>query len=294
MLLIEAIEQFRRWRQFKNKPDSSRGYVMDLKILCLCLHNPDIEKIGLDDILNHMRDMQAYGWEHNTFIRKACAFRKFFEFFRLQGLKVLDPLLVPLPDKKYKLPRVATEDQYQEIIKAIPVNDHSRNIRNLCLVKLLWDTGARSGEICSLDTADLDLDNMKAIIRTEKNRGSRPFREIYWTPDTNKYLKRWLDRRKSLKSESPALFISVGPRSGKRLDNGGVSAVLWRASELAGLPTINAHSFRHHMGHDIIKKGGSNADVAAILGHTNLNSSFIYTMFNQEEQHERYRKFKGI
>jgi site-specific recombinase XerD len=47
------------------------------------------------------------------------------------------------------------------------------------------------------------------------------------------------------------------------------------------------------MGHDIIRKGGSSADVMNILGHASIQSSAIYTMMNDRELETRYRKFKG-
>ncbi len=68
--------------------------------------------------------------------------------------------------------------------------------------------------------------------------------------------------------------------------------MLRRYSNRAGIPYLNAHSFRHHMGHDIIQKGGSAADVMNILGHATLSSSSIYTMMNDKELEARYRLFK--
>jgi site-specific recombinase XerD len=56
---------------------------------------------------------------------------------------------------------------------------------------------------------------------------------------------------------------------------------------------MNAHSFRHHMGHDIITQGGSAADVMNILGHATLASSSIYTMMTGKELENRYNLFKN-
>ena len=96
-------------------------------------------------------------------------------------------------------------------------------------------------------------------------------------------------------SEPDALFPSINThKTGQRLTVGGVGEMLRRYSNKAKLPyAINAHSLRHHMGHDIIKKGGSMADVMNILGHASVDSSKVYTMMTDVELEQRYRSFKG-
>lgn len=69
--------------------------------------------------------------------------------------------------------------------------------------------------------------------------------------------------------------------------------MLRRCSTRARLPYVNAHSFRHQLGHELIKQGGSAADVMNVLGHASLSSSTIYTMMTDKELEERYRLLKG-
>jgi site-specific recombinase XerD len=95
--------------------------------------------------------------------------------------------------------------------------------------------------------------------------------------------------------DSAALFISIcsgqHETAGKRFSIKGVGEMLRRYSNRAKLPYLNAHSFRHHMGHHIIKSGGSSADVMNILGHSSVQSSTIYTMMTDVELEKRYRFF---
>jgi site-specific recombinase XerD len=94
--------------------------------------------------------------------------------------------------------------------------------------------------------------------------------------------------------DEAALFLCIGGHNaGKRLAEHGAREILRRLSAKAGLPTVNAHSFRHRMGHHIIKQGGSTVDVMNILGHSNLDRSAIYTMMTDRELEERYRKFRA-
>lgn len=302
MKFFDAIKDFTSWKQFDVKELTAHGYMADLRILCLYLHNPEIEEISLQDVLKHLTEMRQMEWAENTFTRKCQAFKNFFEFYRKQGHKVLDPDLIPMPAKEYHIPRVAEESDYQKLVQSIPRDNNSRNVRNLAIINLLWDTGARNSEICDLNVSELDLKEMKSVIKTKKNKGRRPFREIFWTPPTNENLQRWLYMRDTLQTrkkqrvalkEPDALFFSLGAgKSGLRMNNSGVGELLRRNSNRAGIATMNAHSFRHHMGHDIVEKGGSNSDVSNILGHSNLESSYVYTMLTNKPLQERYKHFK--
>lgn len=298
MLTKDAINQFSNWRQFKVKKQTVRGYDRELRNFCLFLRNPDIENITLAEVMEYLNGMADLGWDRNSFVGKCMALRKFFEFYRLQGYKVIDEELIPIPDKEPKLPRVASDEQYKQLVAAIPQDTSDpRHIRNLAILGLLWDTGARNGEICSLNIADLDLNEMRAIIRTEKAKTRRPFREIFWTEDTNDYLVRWLKKRDHLTkvmkfTEPNALFVSVtSMKCGDRFSIKGVGEMLRRYCNRAKMPYMNAHSFRHHRGHHIIKSGGSTADVMNILGHASVQSTTIYTMMHGKELEQRARLF---
>jgi len=239
------------------------------------------------------------GWSQNSLITRCIALRKFFEFCRLQGYSAINEVLIPIPRKEYNIPRVTNKENYQKLIDVIPRDSNDpRHIRNLAIIGLLWDTGARNGEILSLDVGDVDTIHTKAVIRTEKNRGSRPFREIFWTEETNKNLTRWIKKRGDLAKrinivEPDALFISACTvKIGHRFSIKGVGEMLRRYSNKAQIPYMNAHSFRHHMGHSIINNGGSAADVMNILGHASLASSTPYTMMFNKELENRCRYFQ--
>jgi integrase/recombinase XerC len=309
MKLSQAIEEFKNWRGFKVTGHTVVRYDSVLRIFCLCMGDPNIEQVQIQHVLWYMQEMERLGWKRNGINIVALALRKFFEFYNLRGYKCLNESLIPLPRKEYNIPRVANEMDFNKLLKAIPRNDRPNNIRNLALITLVWDSWARSGEIISLNESDLkfkpDLSG-SALIKTEKSRGRRPIREIFWTASTGKNIKKWIKKKRhlidsgSIKPSDPeALFISIQKcgqygRPGNRMTNRGVCEVFRTLSNQAGLPTIfNAHSARHYGGREIIKRGGSNSDVSNILGHSHMDSSMIYTMMWGGELQERYNYLKN-
>lgn len=144
-----------------------------------------------------------------------------------------------------------------------------------------------------------NLDDMSALIRTEKAKALHPIRRIFWTKETNEQIKKWLDRRNHLeksfsKFEPDALFISVtGVKCGRRLKRNGIGEMLRRYSHLAGFEVIcNPHSFRHHYGRDLAEKGANNSVISSLMGHAHIESSQVYTVLTSKMMEEQYDKFK--
>lgn len=305
MLFKDAIEEFTAWRKFKLRSVTLRGNDKDLRLFCLFLKNPHIENVELKHVMEYLNLMVEIGWASNSFVSKCMALKKFFEFCNLRGYTTLDERLIPVPQKQYKIPRVATEDEFKKLVTiAESGRKDLRMIRNLAIMHLLWDTGARNGEIMALDVDDLDLVNHKALIQTEKAKTRRPVREIFWTNKTNEKILVWLKERDKLAKRIPlrdpnALFLSLynsGSQhtKGYRFRVSGVCEMLRNYSNKAGLQVnLNAHSMRHFMGRNIIEKGGSNSDVTNILGHSCIESSMVYTMMYGNQIEKRYRKFRG-
>ncbi|MFN3781543.1 MAG: tyrosine-type recombinase/integrase, partial [Candidatus Kapaibacteriota bacterium] len=182
MRFSDAIQKFIEWRSFKSSGDTIRGYELTLRQFGVFVRNCDLEEVSLDDIIEYYKLQKLFKWDERTFVVRSSALRTFFNFYRQQGYQVIDPQLIPMPKVTPKVPRVATEEQYQKLLSIIPKNNKDpRHIRNLAIINLLWDTGARVGEVRALNISDLDFSRNRAVIHTEKSRGVRPLREIFWT-----------------------------------------------------------------------------------------------------------------
>lgn len=308
MRLSQAIEEYSAWRGFKVTGETVVRYHSALRIFCLVLGDPDAGSINFNQVMHYLQEMDRLGWKRNGILISILAVRSLFTFLELRGEKVMSADLIPLPRKKINLPRVANERDFNKLLNAIPKDEKYSNLRNRALVSMVWDTWARTGEIISLNIEDLTFakdGSGSAIIKTEKSRGRRPIREIFWTKKTSLLIKRWLKARDKLavyfdiERDNP-VFISIWKAGGydsrgKRMTNRGVCEVFRTNSNRAGLEsTLNAHSVRHFGGRHIISSGGANSDVTNILGHSHLSSSEIYTMIWGQDLKKRYDHFKSF
>jgi site-specific recombinase XerD len=307
MKLSEAIKQFISLREAKGPRarKTAARYLSVLRPFCLCMHDPDIEELDVEHVQWYLNEMERLGWKPNGRNLAALGLKKLFEYCNLRGYPVFNEQLIPVPERETNIPRVTDLKTFQKLLAQIPGKSNRPNhIRNRALVNLLWDTGARNGEICSLNTADLEFkkdDSGSAVIKTEKSRGRRPIRQIFWTPKTGKALKEWIKKKTELQkqftfADPEALFVTIlkcpqAPIRGRRMVNRSVCEVMRVLSNQAGLPTVvNAHTARHAMGRDAAKALRSDTAVANILGHSNVESSYIYTMVWGDDLKEEWQE----
>jgi site-specific recombinase XerD len=146
----------------------------------------EVVSITLEECENWLALVKELGYDDNTRIKKAIALKLFLEHMFRRRIQIgFDPDLIPIPRKVFKFPRVATEDQYKRLLGAVQdegkCGEITYAVRDKAVIMLIHDTGARNGEIVSLDMDDLDLGRKSARIKTEKSRGEIPYREIFWS-----------------------------------------------------------------------------------------------------------------
>jgi integrase/recombinase XerC len=233
--------------------------------------------------------MEGVGFSRNGIQMKACALRKLFEALRRNGYVVLDPNEIPLPRKDFKQTRVATDEQIDKVrrVFAQSPQKHCR-LRNVAVLLLLRDTGMRVGELRALNLRDVDLVNKRALIRTEKSRGMKPIRPVFWYDESNEALKEWIEERERFLrkrgvTEEALFVISHRDKGVARIGHSAVGIAFRKASWAAGVPTLNPHSLRHRKGHLRSKEGANNSIISSVLVHSSLESSYIYTMMNDKD-----------
>jgi integrase/recombinase XerD len=300
MKISQAVQQYREFLKLEIRPATTDRYLGDVNLFTLYMKDVDIHTVKDSDVIGYLNLMKQLGWQHNSVVTKSKSIRSFWKWLNKKHYPTFNAELIPNMRKEFKFSYVTSEADMKKVLAVMAKrkkHHYYPYTRNLAIIKLLWDTGARNGEIASLNVADLDVSKMKAVIRTEKSRGRRPAREIYWTKDTNDTLKAWLKERNAQERKQPfvnpeALFtIYSNQRRGLRLTNSGISLMLGECARLAKIPRFNAHGMRHHMGHELSRRGANNSQISSILGHSQLSSSYIYTELNNTEREEAYTKF---
>jgi site-specific recombinase XerD len=218
--------------------------------------------------------------------------KNFFKFYREQNCKCISPSLIKTPPIIAKSHRAVSEGEFNRILSVIPSNTFL-SLRNLVIVRMLWDTGIRVSELTDLDITQIDEHRHSTVIITKKTGKKRM---ILWSQETHRLLLRYISLRLKLEKLNSASALFVGRDRNKtwslRITKRTIERIVKHYVDRAGInERISPHSFRHGWAH---KRRDQNAPLSFIqrgLGHISPVSTFIYQNYHDWEFEKSARKY---
>jgi integrase/recombinase XerD len=142
--------------------------------------------------------------------------------------------------------------------------------RDFAILTILSRLGLRAGEVAALQLSDIDWRSGEVLVR---GKGSRQER-LPLPSDVGEAIAGWLSRGR-LRCDSVLVFTRLrAPHGG--LSAGAVSQIVRRACQRAGLPIVSAHRLRHTAATEMLRAGGSLAEVGQVLRHRSRDVTSIY------------------
>lgn len=172
-------------------------------------------------------------------------------------------------------PRGLTRKEQHALIRAV---QRFGTVRDRALIVLLLHTGLRVSEVTALQVADLVLRERSGHVRVRYGK-RRKSRDVPLNATVRRVLVEYLSERGD--SDAPEQFVFLN-RLGERLGDDGVGGVVAKYARLAGLEGVTPHVLRHTFAHEFLAAGWRESDLAAILGHTNLQTTRRYTLPRME------------
>ena len=132
-------------------------------------------------------------------------------------------------------------------------------LRDTALLRLFIDTGARLSEIAQLSTTSVDLDRQQLLTITKGQHLSVKYFGVKAAQALDRYERA---RRRHRYAHLEWLWLAQKGR----LSASGVSQVVKRRAELAGIGHVNPHRFRHTFAHRWLAEGGNEGDLVRLMG----------------------------
>lgn len=152
-----------------------------------------------------------------------------------------------------------------------------RALRNLALVDLLFATGIRVGEVSALDIRDFLLE--EGVFRVQ-GKGGRDRLAYVVDKETVKIQRDYLEARRQIKTESPALFLNA---FGERLSTQGIANIIRQLRQEAGIERhVTPHMLRHTVATLLLRNGVDIRVVQEFLGHASIATTQRYTHITKE------------
>lgn len=197
----------------------------------------------------------------------------------VQGVKaVKEAALAPKwLDKKQRAALLrAVDKEVEDALRRYP-SLRLMYLRDAAIVKLILFAGLRVGEIIQLRMSDVTLDERKGSVIIREGKGTKR-REIPLNAKARKALLDYLRMRPEV--ERYELFL--GQRN-EGVQSKTIQRSVQRFARKAGISNATPHTLRHSFAKALIDAGVSLEKVATLLGHSNLNTTRIYTTSGEEE-----------
>ncbi len=293
--LQEAVTKYIEWKA-TYMVTAKTSYRNILRKFQKCLGDTyQIQYINNDDIIVFHKYLVDLGFSDRTIFQSFVILKVFLHFWNGRGLLNLNPKEIRLPRYVKKMRPVVEEEEFKKMISVL---DHSNmlDLQKSLVIRLLWDTGMRRGELMDMKVSNLSVDPSTGIgmyiTETEKLHQDD---YVTWSPETNEILQRYLQIRNNLGEKSDYLIVSLcqyNKSATGMIAEATINNWVRRVRDKAGIENkITAHSFRHGKAHFILDNNGTIFDVQKILRHSNLNSSIEYTRMNRSRVLNRAQKF---
>jgi site-specific recombinase XerD len=238
------------------------------------------------------------------------ALRSFLKYLARQGIKAVPPERIELakvPERSLDL--ISNEDL--EALMSAPDKSTLKGLRDNALLELLFSTGLRVSELCSLPR-DINLSRDEFPVR---GKGEK-VRVVFLSDAAKKAVKLYLDARKDM---DDALFVQLpvherrknsgeakakagAQKSTVKSRNSGSMRLTPRSVERiikfyaikAGISKkVTPHVIRHSFATDLLRNGADIRSVQMLLGHANIGTTQIYTHVTDSELRNVHKKFHG-
>lgn len=266
------------------------NYEIDLRDFEEFMEYEDITK--LDEVnyklaRKYLTFLHDRKYSKTTLARKISSLRTFYNFLSSKNYVKENPfLLLTLPKKDKKIPKFFYPQEIEELYNSIDVSDPLGE-RNLAIVELLYGSGLRVSELCSLELKDI---HFKQNLIYVFGKGSK-VRVVPMTRYSVEALQNYLNNgRKQLlmksKSNTETIFLN---HRGNRLTTRGVRDILNRIIEnTVKITNISPHMLRHSFATHLLDNGADIRSVQELLGHSQLTTTQIYTHVSKEKLKQVY------
>jgi site-specific recombinase XerD len=165
-------------------------------------------------------------------------------------------------------PAVLTKDEVKSLIDAC-FNDKSR-----LLVLLLYSSGLRVSECLKMRVEDLDFKEKVCLVKQGKGKKDRV---TVLSETFAKQLKEYLNKERI---EEGAIFMN---KSGEIFSVRNAQKIVSSAAKRAGIKKIvTPHKLRHSFATHLLDAGVSIRVIQELLGHSNLQTTQIYTRVSRD------------
>ncbi len=254
--------------------------------------------------LNRLEDKTRGNLKKNTQNYHLIALRSFLKYLAKKNIKTLAPEKIELAKQGSREPVFLEAEDVERLLDA-PTKSGDADIlqaRDKAILELFFSTGMRVSELANLKRDQINLNRDEFTVR---GKGDKT-RVVFVSKQARSWLKKYLEMRDD---ESEFMFIRHDRAAGQTpsdspLSGGGkiagpltprsIERLVKRYAAMAGIPkNISPHSLRHSFATDLLMNGADLRSVQAMLGHSSITTTQVYTHVTNKQLKDVHQAFHG-
>lgn len=290
----QLIEKYLQHCRFEKglREKTLKAYRIDLTQFSIYLNDNSALSCRKEDIQRYLSVL--YDWYKTKSVkRKMAALKAFFNYLEDEELlkenpfaklhvKLHEPLLLP---KTIPLANISLLLQcaYQKSKANTKVHSYSyrTNLRDIAVLELLFATGMRVSELCSIAADSIDLSSGEIRIY---GKGAKERIIQIGNPDVRTAVERYYEAFSNQIQETGWLFVN---RLGNQLSDQSVRNMINSYVVQAGLEQhITPHMFRHSFATLLLEEDVDIRYIQQLLGHSSITTTQIYTHVTSKKQRD--------
>jgi len=251
--------------------------------------------------LNRWISREGENLKKNTQNYHLIALRGFLKYLVKNDVKTLEPEKIELAKQEQRQVSFLEGGDLERILEA-PLQVKLPAIirkRDKAILELFFSTGLRVSELTKLKIEDLNLNKDHrfngASEFTVRGKGSK-LRVVFLSADAKKWIQEYLEARQDTK---PFLFVSHDKAANGRAEQSSltprsVQRLVQKYAKVAGLTKkVTPHTMRHSYATDLLMSGADIRSVQAMLGHSSITTTQVYTHITDQQLRDVYKAFHG-
>jgi site-specific recombinase XerD len=217
------------------------------------------------------------------------ALRMFLKYLSKKEVMSLAPEKIELAKVPERDLDLITEQELRRLMDA--PDDEIKGLRDKAILELLFSTGLRVSELCSLNREHITENQTGEF--SIRGKGEK-VRVVFLSDTAKMSIMKYLKERVDL---DEALFVSLQTATNKepsRLTSRSIERIIKHYAIKAGISKkVTPHVIRHCFATDLLSAGADLRSVQSMLGHANITTTQIYTHVTDKHLRDIHKAFHG-
>lgn len=290
--LETIINHYLEFCQYQKRLDTKtmKAYRIDLKQFEMQIPAEHMVNITQDSLEKYIMTLhQTY--KPKTVKRKIASMKAFFHYMEYKSyievnpfnkiqVKFREPVILPKTIPLHTIERfLSTIYEQQEHGKTAYQKKNA--LRDAAVIELLFATGMRISELCSLKAENVNLNDGVILIY---GKGAKERRIQIGNPDVRHILEEYC---REYHSEIECCGYFFTNQQSKPLSDQAVRRMIRKYSSIAGIDLrITPHMFRHTFATCLLEEDVDIRYIQEMLGHSSINITEIYTHVAMAKQRD--------